>query len=55
MCNLHTMRQSRDELVRLFAITRLGNEVHATGCDLGAVAMYIFRDNRIWPETGDVP
>ena len=28
MCNLYSMRRSRDELVRLFGITRVGNDVH---------------------------
>jgi putative SOS response-associated peptidase YedK len=28
MCNLYSMRRSRDELVKLFGITRVGNDVH---------------------------
>jgi hypothetical protein len=27
MCNLYSMRKSRDELVKLFGITRVGNVV----------------------------
>jgi putative SOS response-associated peptidase YedK len=28
MCNLYSMRRSRDGLVKLFGITRVGNDVH---------------------------